>query len=194
MQDIELWHRIESQTFVPPLRACVSSRAEILRWTDWTEGHAGKVAREYRRYLYLTALGPRPIPGPDIAVLRQFISRRRRFALERKGRDCRWARRPRRRWKKMEAGYRRRFQAFRDMYRREFGEDPPAAVWPTPQGLTRNLVADRLALAAYLSWIPAMGLGALGSAAGGILFVTSVGLLTILGFRRLGRYEPMFIG
>ncbi len=173
--------------------ACVSRRAEVLRWTDWTGAARSKGDPRIPRYLYLTASGARPIPGPDIAV--PDSSYRDAAGSPSSGREG-IAAGPgdRAASKTMEAAYRRRFAGIPRCVPSRVRRGSPRggmadAAGADPQPGRGSSCPRRVSVVDT-----AMGLGALGSAAGGILVVISIGLLAILGFRRMGRYEAMFIG
>ena len=128
-----LWAALADMRIGPAGAAC-GFAARLARENGWSAVHAGDVAREYRRFLYIAARTGEPVtPSDDVdqAWHLHLLNSRHYW-------DILCGRILRRPFHHDPAGggaveglrHRRQYQATLAHYRRLFGKDPPPTIWP----------------------------------------------------------------
>lgn len=129
----ELWRAIDAMQIEPP-GAALSFPARLARENGWSRSYAEMVVQEYKRFLYLAAQSPEPVTPSDevdqawhlhLAYSRHYwdvlcgeILKRPLHHGPTAGGETEGVR------------YRRQYEETLALYRRVFGRDAPAAVWP----------------------------------------------------------------
>lgn len=133
LSDADLWGRLQ-ETAIGPEEAALSFADRLARDNGWTRGFACRVIEEYRRFLYLCCVAGHPVTPSDevdqawhqhLTCTRSYwddlcggvLGRPLHHDPTRGGPEER---------RKHDARYRTTLE----VYAREFGEAPPADIWP----------------------------------------------------------------
>ncbi|MDX1540159.1 MAG: hypothetical protein R3349_02020 [Geminicoccaceae bacterium] len=135
LSDPDLWARLEAMA-IGPDEAALPFVDRLARDHGWIRAFAGRVIEEYRRFLYLTRVVGQPVTPSDqvdqvwhlhLTYTRSYwddlcqgvLGRPLHHSPTNGGPDER---------RRFDAQYRATLEA----YQREFGEAPPADIWPDP--------------------------------------------------------------
>jgi hypothetical protein len=133
--DAELWARLEAFS-IDDAAAEFPFSARLAQENGWSRVQALAVVREYKRFLYLCVRAGHPCTPSDavdqawhlhLAYTRSYWEDLCERVLRRPLHHG-----PTRGGSEERAKYRDWYQATLRSYRQHFGEDPPAAIWPSP--------------------------------------------------------------
>lgn len=174
----ELWQALEGMR-IEPEGAALSFEARLARENGWSRGYARAVVHEYRRFLYLAATGEQAVTPSDevdqawhlhLAYTRHYwgvlcgeILKRPLHHGPTAGGEAEGAR------------YRKQYSDTLGRYRKIFGEEPPAAIWPAPSDRFRGRQV-RVDVSRY--WLVPKALPGRGAVAAGSGLVAACSILT----------------
>jgi hypothetical protein len=133
LSDPDLWCRLRGVA-IDPEEAALPFAGRLARDNGWTKGFACRVIEEYRRFLYLCCVAGHPVTPSDEVdqAWHQHLTYTRSYWDELCGDVLRRPLHhvPTRGGPDERARYAAQYRDTLDLYRREFGEAPPAEIWP----------------------------------------------------------------
>lgn len=150
---IETWplpHRPDRDFEFSPPRRCSSFQHNLRKIGDWTDESSVAITAAYRRFLYLKAVTGQTITPP--ACIDRAWHLHLGFPKDYANLEAAIGARILHQEKLTEVERTEAFERGRQLWIAEFGEDPPARIWPTLQGMTRNRVGNHVATAGLVLW------------------------------------------
>jgi uncharacterized protein (TIGR04222 family) len=137
MSPTDLLHRIEEFDIDGPEPPALTFAARLARENGWGRSFAGRVVREYKRFVYLAVTAGRPVcPSEEVDAawhlhLTYTRSYWKRFCGEVLGRPLHHE--PTRGGPAEADKHRRMYERTLEVYRQAFGHEPPGDIWPATE-------------------------------------------------------------
>jgi len=178
--DKVLWDQLETMEIDPP-DAMTRFHHRLRQYNKWTDEFAGRVIREYRRFLYLAARARHPVTPSDTVdqAWHLHLIYTRHYWEELCGKILRLQlhHEPSAGGAVESSKFERQYEQTIESYKTAFGETPPADIWPVRQPAKPATPGAKLLVAGATGVGAAIALGA-----GSIPLLIVVAIVGILAY------------
>jgi hypothetical protein len=148
--DQDLWARLESMEIDPP-DATTRFQHRLKQYNKWTDGFAGRVTKEYRRFLYLAARAGHPVTPSDTVdqAWHLHLIYTRRYWQELCGKilGLQLHHDPSAGGTVESNKFERQYEQTIESYKAVFGEAPLADIWPVREPATLGALGKKFLVA-----------------------------------------------
>jgi len=161
--DKVLWDQLETMEIDPP-DATTRFHHRLRQYNKWTDEFAGRVTKEYRRFLYLAARARHPVTPSDTVDqawhLHLIYTRHYWEELCGKILGLQLHHEPSAGGAVESSKFEHQYEQTIESYKAAFGETPPADIWPVRQPAKRGTPGKKLLVAGATGVGAAIALGA----------------------------------
>jgi len=161
--DKALWDQLETMEIDPP-DATTRFHHRLRQYNKWTDEFAGRVSKEYRRFLYLAARARHPVTPSDTVDqawhLHLIYTRHYWEELCGKTLGLQLHHEPSAGGAIESSKFERQYEQTIESYKAAFGETPPADIWPVRQPAKLSTRGKKLLVAGATGVGTAIALGA----------------------------------